>query len=153
MIDNLKILFKRDLNKLKTEIEGYTSEKNIWIVGDGISNAAGNLCLHLIGNLNAYIGVGLAKSDYQRDREREFAEKNRPRAQLLKQIDETITMVENALNGLTKSQMSSDFPIVIWDKPTEMGYTLMHLLTHLNYHLGQINYHRRLLDNDGIKRS
>ncbi|MEJ5996128.1 DUF1572 family protein [Pedobacter sp. Du54] len=145
-MESLKALFKRDLNKLKIEIESYTSEKNIWIVDKKISNSGGNLCLHLIGNLNAYVGVGLAKTGYIRNREREFANKNVERAVLVKQIEDTITMVENGLNGLTESKMSTDFPIEIWDKPTEMGYTLIHLLSHLNYHLGQINYHRRLLD-------
>ena len=145
-LESLKKLFKRDLNRLKTEIELYTSEKNMWIIDKEISNSAGNLCLHLIGNLNAYIGVGLANSGYIRNRELEFADKNIPKELLLKQIEDTISVVEIGLNTLTESRMHTDFPLVIWDTPTEMEYTLIHLLTHLNYHLGQINYHRRLFD-------
>jgi hypothetical protein len=76
----------------------------------------------------------------------EFALKNIPRAELIQKIEDAIMVVETGLNNLQDSQMGDDFPIVIWEKPTQMLYTLVHLSTHLNYHLGQVNYHRRLLD-------
>lgn len=142
----LKTLFTRDLQKLKQEIIAYKNEQVIWLVEESISNAAGNLCLHLIGNLNAYIGVGLAKTDYIRNRELEFSAKNVPRATLIKNIEETIAVVESGLDSLTEEQLKGNFPIVIWEKESETMFTLIHLTTHLNYHLGQINYHRRLLD-------
>ncbi len=145
--DTLVKLFKRDLEQLKTEIEKYNSEDNIWRVEPSISNSAGNLCLHIIGNLNAFIGVGLANTSYKRQRELEFSLKDVPRETLLRQIDETILVVEKGLKGLRADQMTNDFPVQIWDKPSEMEFTIIHLSTHLNYHLGQINYHRRLLDN------
>ncbi|WP_379083926.1 DUF1572 family protein [Pedobacter sp. UC225_65] len=142
----LKALFTRDLQKLKQEIIAYKNEETMWMIEESISNSAGNLCLHLIGNLNAYIGVGLAKTDYIRNRELEFSAKNVPRATLIKGIAETITVVENGLDSLTEEQLKGNFPIVIWEKESGMLFTLIHLTTHLNYHLGQINYHRRLLD-------
>lgn len=147
MIETLKKLFARDLAKLRNEIELYKNEHTIWHIEKGISNSAGNLCLHLVGNLNAYIGVGLAKTSYVRQRHLEFELKNIPKAELLKKIDDTIKVVEDGLNNITESQLQENFPVVIWEQPTEMGYTLIHLTTHLNYHLGQINYHRRLLNN------
>jgi hypothetical protein len=61
IIETLKTLFQKDLEKLKTEIELYDYEARIWYFEKGIANSAGNLCLHLIGNLNAYIGVGWVK--------------------------------------------------------------------------------------------
>src|SRR3569833_1126347 len=137
----LKVLFNRDLLKLKAEIEQYQYEANIWRVDKGIANSGGNLCLHLVGNLNAYIGVGLAKTGYIRQRDLEFTLKNIPRAELLQKIEDVILIVETGLNNL-----SDDHPIIIWEKPTQMHYTLIHLHSHLNYHLGQVNYHRRLLD-------
>ncbi len=146
MIDTLKWLFKRDLEKLKTELQQYQSEEHLWLVEKSIANSAGNLCLHLIGNLNAFIGAGLAKTSYVRQRDLEFTSTHIPRTTLLQQIDDTIIVVEKGLNNLTKEQLSGNFPIVIWDQPTGMEHTLILLATHLNYHLGQINYHRRLLD-------
>ncbi|MCB0374028.1 MAG: DUF1572 family protein, partial [Muricauda sp.] len=119
----------------------------LWRTDKNITNSAGNLCLHLIGNLNTFIGAGLAKTDYVRDREFEFAGKDVPRDSLLQQIDDTMIVVENGIDALTDEALSGDFPIQIWGKPTGMEFTLVHLATHLSYHLGQINYHRRLLDN------
>ncbi|MFK8054770.1 MAG: DUF1572 family protein [Saprospiraceae bacterium] len=142
----LAFLFTRDLNRLKSEIELYQSEKHLWLVDKMITNSGGNLCLHLIGNLNAYIGAGLAQTGYIRQRELEFSAKDIPRVTLKAQIEETIRVVERGLDTLTSEMLTGDFPIVIWDKPANMEFTLLHLHSHLNYHLGQINYHRRMLD-------
>ncbi|MEJ7643422.1 MAG: DUF1572 family protein [Chryseolinea sp.] len=144
--DTLKILFRKDLIKLKSELAQYTNEENIWRIDKDISNSAGNLCLHLIGNLNAYIGVGLAKTNYVRQRDLEFSSKGVPREHLLKDIDETMLTVESGLSNLADEQMAGAFPLIIWEQPMSVVYTLLHLQNHLSYHLGQINYHRRMLD-------
>jgi hypothetical protein len=106
LTETLKSLFNRDLNKLKLEIESYQNESQIWEIDKNISNSAGNLCLHLIGNINTYIGAELGKTGYIRDRPLEFSLKDIPRSELISKIEQT---------------------------------------THLGYHLGQINYHRRLI--------
>ena len=79
IIETLQKLFTRDLNKLKAEIELYRNENNIWRTDKGIANSAGNLCLHLTGNLNAYIGAELGNTGYIRHRELEFSLKDIPR--------------------------------------------------------------------------
>ena len=145
-LNNLTLLFTRDIIKVKTEIESYRMESNLWRVEGEITNSGGTLCMHLIGNLNAYIGVGLALTDYVRDRKNEFAGEGVSRTTLLQQLDDTLAVVTLGLSNLEASQLQDPFPIDIWDEPTEMEFTLLHLLTHLNYHLGQINYHRRLID-------
>lgn len=146
VLETLKKLFSRELNKLKTEIELYSSESNIWKTEGQIKNSGGNLCLHLLGNLNTYIGAGLAQTNYVRQRDLEFSMQDIPKAVLLQQIDDTIETVLTGLDKLTESQLKDDFPVVIWESPTETEFTLVHLITHLNYHLGQINYHRRIID-------
>ena len=78
MTESLKSLYNRDLNKLKFEIESYKDERSIWAVDKTISNSAGNLCLHLVGNLNAYIGAELGKTSYVRNRDLEFSLKDIP---------------------------------------------------------------------------
>ena len=125
----------------------YTSENNIWITDKSISNSAGNLCLHLVGNLNTYIGAVLGNSGYVRNRDLEFSLKNIPRNELLNKIDQTITVVENTLNQLQDEQLATEYPVLVWEEKTSTAYLLIHLATHLGYHLGQVNYHRRLLDN------
>lgn len=144
--DVLRGIFRRDLEKLATEITLFRLEENIWRVRTGISNSAGNLCLHLIGNLNTYIGAGLGDTAYVRDREAEFSLKSIPAAVLLKNIADTIVVVDTTLQQLTGEEMDKDYPILVFEKKTTVGYFLVHLATHLSYHLGQINYCRRLLD-------
>ena len=146
IIDSIKSLFLRDLNKLKKEISLYSSESNLWIVDKKIANSAGNLCFHLIGNLKTFIGGVLGGTGYVRQRDLEFSAKNIPRTSLLAQLDETIQIVEKTLDSLTDDVLANEYPIVVFKEKMTVGYFLIHLTTHLNYHLGQVNYHRRLLD-------
>ena len=147
IIETLKNLFNRDLKRLRKEIELYSNENNLWKVEKDIANSAGNLCLHLIGNLNTYIGKEIGKTGYIRNRELEFSLTNVPKIELLKKIDETILIVNNSLDKLTQEELLKEYPIIIFENATSTEYVLVHLTTHLTYHLGQLNYHRRLLDN------
>jgi hypothetical protein len=144
--ETLIILFTRDLQKLHQEIDLYDDENNIWKIEGEISNSAGNLCLHLIGNLNFHIGKQIGKTDYVRNRELEFSLKHIPKAELLEKIDETIIVVGSSFGKLTQEDLDSEYPVKVFDTMTSTEYLLVHLATHLSYHLGQINYHRRLLD-------
>lgn len=145
LIETLKSLFNRDLNKLKEEIEGYQTESQLWVIDKNISNSAGNLCLHLIGNLNTYIGAELGKTGYIRNRPLEFSAKDIPKNQLISKIDETILVVNNTLDILTEADLETIYPQIVFEKEMTTGFFLVHLSTHLAYHLGQINYHRRLM--------
>ncbi len=144
--DTLIMLFERDLQKLKTEIELYKTEENMWLVKDGISNSAGNLCLHLIGNLSHYIGAILGNTGYVRHREDEFSLKNIPRQDLITNIENCRLIIKTTLVKLTAADYEKEFEQQVFDKVITTGMMLMHITTHLTYHLGQINYHRRLLD-------
>jgi len=146
IVETLITLFTRDLQKLHQEMDLYHDEANIWKIEGEISNSAGNLCLHLIGNLNFHIGKQIGKTDYVRNRELEFSLKHIPKAELLQKIDETILIVESSLGKLTQEDLDSEYPVKVFDTMTSTEYLLVHLATHLSYHLGQINYHRRLLD-------
>jgi len=146
-IETLKVHFTENLKKLRAEIELYRKEENIWKIKDNIANSAGNLCLHLVGNLNTYIGSELGKIDYTRNRPLEFSLKNVPRHELLNKIDDTIEVVHRTLDNLEESTLANEYPIIVLDKKTSTEYFLIHLSNHLTYHLGQINYHRRLIDN------
>ncbi|GAA4211151.1 hypothetical protein GCM10022289_39660 [Pedobacter jeongneungensis] len=148
LTETLKKLFNRDLTRLKSEIEAYRNEANLWRIDRGIANSAGNLCLHLIGNLNTYIGATLGGTSYIRNRELEFSLKDLPQQELLKMIDETKTIVNQTLEGLSNEQISGEYPLLVFDEKTSTEFFLVHLTTHLTYHLGQINYHRRLLDQE-----
>ena len=142
----LQNLFRRDLAKLKDEIGLYRDEKKLWLVEKGITNSAGNLTLHLIGNLNTYIGAQIGKTGYIRQRPIEFSLKDVPRHELIQMITDAMKVVESSLDKLTVDQLEAEYPLLVFAEKMGTGYFLVHLSTHLNYHLGQINYHRRLLD-------
>lgn len=146
LIETLRSLYKRDLTRLKIEIESYQSESNLWIIDQGIANSAGNLCLHLIGNLNTYIGANLGQTGYIRNRELEFSLKDIPKQELIEKIEETLKIIDQTLSQLTPEQLEAEYPFLVLEEMTSTQFLLVHLLTHLTYHRGQINYHRRLLD-------
>lgn len=139
-------IFKRDLNKLKIEIEAYKDEENLWVLKDGISNSAGNLCLHLVGNLNHFIGAEFGKTGYIRQRELEFSLKDVPRLELINQVNDVSMVVENVLKLLTEEDLQKEYSRRASEEKMTTEFFLTHLTAHLSYHLGQINYHRRLID-------
>jgi len=139
-------LFERDLTKLKEELLTYHNEENIWKTEVQIPNSAGNLTLHLIGNLNAFIGAEIGKTGYVRNRPLEFSDKDVPREKMIAALDSTIQVIKNALSTLTEEDYAAEYPLVVFKEKMSTEYFLIHLAVHLGYHLGQINYHRRLLD-------
>ena len=145
MTESVKSLFTRDLNQLKKEIESYQNEEAIWKIDKDILNSAGNLSLHLVGNINHFIGAILGNSGFVRNRELEFSLKNIPKTELILQIEKTIETVHSSLDQLSEEDLKKEYPIQALGYPMTTEYFLIHLFGHLNYHLGQINYHRRLL--------
>jgi hypothetical protein len=146
LIETLTTLFGRDLQKLKEELELYRHEENIWRVDKEILNSAGNLCLHLIGNLNTYIGAELGGTNYVRNRPEEFSKKHVPRVELVAQIEQTIATLETSLASLSEDRLRDNYPLQVLSGIVSTEYFLVHLAMHLSYHLGQVNYHRRMLD-------
>lgn len=143
---SLQSLYTRDLNKLKLEIESYHNEDSIWKTDKNILNSAGNLCLHLVGNLNHFVGAQLGDSGYIRNRDLEFSLKDVPRVELIEKIEGTLVVVTSTLDKLSAEDMEKEYPLEALGYKMTTEYFLIHLFGHLSYHLGQINYHRRLLD-------
>lgn len=137
-------LYERDLGKLKDEIEQYSND-DLWKLDGSILNSAGNLCLHISGNLDHFFGAVLGDSGYIRDRDAEFSKQNIAKAELLSGIDRTLETVVSTLKKLNGDDLEKTYPIEVFGEPMTTGYFLTHLATHLNWHLGQVNYHRRLL--------
>lgn len=140
----LSTFFRRELDRLKDEINLFQNEEELWIVKDGISNPAGNLALHLIGNLNHFIGATLGDTGYVRDRDLEFSRKCVPSSEIIADIDRTKETISEVLSNITDEDLKKDYPIEKTFGKVSTAYLLIHLITHLNYHLGQINYYRRL---------
>ncbi len=139
-------LFDRDLGRLELEINDFNPESNLWVIPSGVLNSAGNLAVHLCGNLRHFIGHELGGFDYQRDREREFSVKNLPKNMILEEILLCKNQVKSSLDRLEDQILHEKYPIEHFGKPMTYGFFLAHLYGHLNYHLGQINYLRRIIE-------
>ena len=146
MKEDLRKLFLRDLGKLEKEINAYRHESSLWLIDKEILNSAGNLCKHLTGNLKHFIGHILGKTGYIRDREAEFSTTHLSKAALSLEIATTKEAINLSFDQLDTTKMKLKYPIDVLGYEMTVQYFLFHLLSHLNYHLGQINYHRRLLD-------
>jgi hypothetical protein len=138
--------YERDLRKLIEEVNLFKNEEDLWRTQGSVKNSSGNLVLHIIGGMNHLIGAVLAQSGYVRNRDQEFIIKGVERKILVAQLEELIAMINETLNTFTQEQMEAEYPI-FFDKPkTSISYVLLQLLLHLNYHLGQVNYLRRILE-------
>lgn len=145
--ETLKEIFTRDLNKLKEELNAYQDEESIWQTEKEVNNSGGNLCLHLIGNLKHFIGAILGDTGFVRNRDAEFSTANVPRSELLQRIDETIDVVNDILDLLSAEDLEKTYPIDVLRENMSTEFFLTHLATHLDYHLGQVTYHRRMSGN------
>ncbi len=138
-------LFERDLARLESEIRQYPDEELLWTVAGKIPNSPGNLCLHLCGNLQNYVGAILGKSGYVRNRPYEFEAKGLSRQYLLEEIAKTKSAVSGTLKAMSDDQLMLPYPEDVLGYPMTTLFFLNHLFGHFGYHLGQINYHRRLI--------
>ena len=147
MLNNdLANFYERDIRKLIEEVNLFRNEEDLWRTRGSLKNSSGNLVLHIIGGLNHLIGATLAQTGYIRNRDQEFIIKDVERKYLVAQLEELIAMINKTLSAITEDRMDSDYPI-FFDKPkASISYVLVQLLLHLNYHLGQVNYLRRVLE-------
>ena len=144
-IQTLQQLYNFEIENLTKEISLYSTNENLWITKENISNSGGNLVLHIIGNLNHFIGATLLQTNYVRNREAEFSDKNISKDILLQQLKNAQEIVNQAFEKMTEEDLQKTFPFDFMGVNTT-GFYLTRFLCHLSYHLGQINYHRRLLD-------
>lgn len=150
-IDYYIILFNRDINRLIAEVKGYPDEDTMWEVMPGTTNSAGNLVQHLIGNLKTYICNPFGNLKYERDRDTEFSARLFSNEEFLVTLQSLAGIVSYSLMKIPKAAMDAVYPreIMSIHPDQTIEYILIHLLSHLSYHLGQINYHRRYFSTFG----
>ena len=144
--NDIHFFYQRDIQRVIDEIGLFKDEANIWKIGGSIKNSAGNLVLHLTGGLNYLIGTNLSNTGYVRNRDAEFTIKGVDKEQLIEQLQELKSMIDKTISSLTEEQLESSFPIFFDKENATIRYVLIQLLLHLNYHLGQINYLRRMFE-------
>jgi hypothetical protein len=141
----LAAILDRDLAALRREVEAYPDERDLWREVPGVPNVGGTLVLHLTGNLQHYFGARLAGTGYVRDRPAEFARRDVPRSELLRDIDAARAAVKAASTAVGTAQLAADFPEAVGGSRIKTADYLMHLAVHFAYHLGQLDYHRRVV--------
>ncbi|GAB4135870.1 MAG: hypothetical protein Fur0041_10200 [Bacteroidia bacterium] len=137
--------YQKLLHQLATEISDFPDEQSLWKTTGQIKNAPGNLCLHLLGSMNYFIGTQLGDTGYVRNRELEFSSMGVPKSALLKQIEHTANTLHEILPHLTPQDYGKVYPLNTFGEDVTTVEVLVILYGHLNYHVGQINYMRRIL--------
>jgi hypothetical protein len=138
--------YERDIRKLIDEVNAFSNEEHLWQIEGSVKNSCGNLVLHIIGGLNFLIGTNLAHTGYVRNRDQEFIQKGSKRNDLVAQLEALIPMITGTLKALTRERMEEEYPMMFDDVKRPNSYVLLHLSLHLNYHLGPVNYLRRILE-------
>jgi hypothetical protein len=149
MKDWITTVMKRELQALRREIETYPDDEGLWEILPGIANPGGNLALHLAGNIQYFLGNVLGKNGYVRNRDAEFGSRDIPRDQLLSEIDNAIAAVDTGMGNLSESDLAKPYPEAVGGVSSTTGAFLAHFAVHLAYHLGQVDYHRRILTGEG----
>ncbi|MDH4090749.1 MAG: DinB family protein [Cyclobacteriaceae bacterium] len=145
LTQSLAAIFERDLTKLEEEIKLYQSEESLWIVAGAIKNSGGNLSLHVCGGLRYFVGTVLGHTNYERNRDYEFSARGVLKKDLRAEIQATKEDVKATLNKLDVLTLEKEYPLQVFGYAMTTTFFLIHLASHLSYHLGQVNYHRRLL--------
>ncbi len=143
--NDLAVLFRRDIERLIQEIEAFPDEKSLWECPAGMSNSAGNLALHLVGNLREFVGRQLGGVPYERQRDLEFSSIGIPAAELVQRIAEVRELIPGVIAAVTPGAMEAGHPDGVSRGMPSTRQFLFHLLGHFSYHLGQIDAMRRIL--------
>ncbi|WP_236646351.1 DinB family protein [Gemmatirosa kalamazoonensis] len=141
-------MLHRELGAVRRSVEAYPDEASLWQVPAGLPNAGGTLVLHIAGNLQHYIGAVLGNSGYVRDRDAEFSRRDVPRAELLAEIDAATEAVDRTLAALPNDWLDAVYPERVAGHDVLTRDYIIHLASHLAYHLGQLDYHRRAITGD-----
>ena len=147
--EDLAALYRRDLSRLIQQIEAFPKDETLWRTLPGITNSAGNLVLHLEGNLREYIGRQLGQIPYSRNRPVEFTAKGPGRQELINRVEELRRTIPTVIASLPPATMEAQYPETVLEKPLSTHAFLIHLYGHLNWHLGQIDSLRRALSGGG----
>jgi uncharacterized damage-inducible protein DinB len=119
------------------------SEKEIWWRPNTASNAAGNIVLHLCGNLRQWIISGLGGAPDMRARDQEFSERGPiPRRMLIKQLKTTVREACEIIDRLSAETLLQDFSIQGFHISGLVA--ILHVYEHFAYHAGQITYITKL---------
>jgi hypothetical protein len=145
--DELRRLLRRELAAFAREVELFPDDLSLFRTLPGVTNPAGNLGLHVAGNLKHYVGAVLGGTGYARNREAEFASRG-GRADVARELGEAAQVVDEVLARLPAAALDEPYPETVAGVALPTRLFLMHLAVHLSFHLGQASYLRRIVTAD-----
>ena len=148
LAETVSRLLVRELEAFERELALFADGDSVWRTVPGVTNSAGNLALHVAGNLQYYVGAVLGGSGYVRDREDEFGRRSEPRSGVTREIRAAIRVVQEVLRDLPGERLEREYPEPVNGLPLRTDRFLLHLCTHAAFHLGQAGYLRRVLTAD-----
>jgi hypothetical protein len=135
----------RELEGFKRELAHFPDDESVWAAHPAVTNSAGNLALHLAGNLQHFIGAVLGGTGYVRNRDLEFGQRSGPRENIYAELDAAISVVRRVLPSLPNERLDQEFPERVMGMTFRTSTFLVHLCAHAGFHLGQAGYLRRML--------
>ena len=119
-------------------------DETLWRTLPGVPNSAGNLALHVAGNLQQFVGAVLGGSAVVRNRDGECSRRAGARGELFEELQKAAVAVRTVVPNLTDAVLEHDFPEpVIPTRRIQTLRFLLHLCAHASFHLGQAGYLRR----------
>jgi DinB superfamily len=150
LLEDLKAIYLREVATLERELDLYPNDESVWKELPGLPNSAGTLILHVAGSLQHFFGATLGNTGYVRNREAEFSKRDVPRIELQKELEAARAGVNAGFANVTEARLSQPFPNKFTDTELSTQLTLLQFLSHLAYHLGQIDYHRRVVTGSNV---
>ena len=142
LADSQRLLGKEHLPHIVKCLQ-QLSENDIWWRPNAASNSAGNLVLHLCGNVRQWIISNLGENPDGRDRDSEFAERGPiPREVLTARLKSTVQEACEVLSRLHEETLSRKY--VIQGLHVTGLEAIAHVVEHFAYHTGQIVYITKL---------
>jgi uncharacterized protein DUF1572 len=148
LLETVRIMLQRELATVRRSIEAYPDEKSIWSTRPGLPNVGGTLALHLAGNLQHYFGALLGKTGYVRHRDLEFSRRDVPRKELLAGLDAAKLAIDTGMKAVSVDRLSDPYPEQLGGHTLTIGEVIVDMESHLAFHLGQLDYHRRVVTGD-----
>jgi uncharacterized damage-inducible protein DinB len=145
---NLAILLVRELATFERELALYPDDESLWKTTRGMANSAGNLALHVAGNLQHFVGAVLGVTGYARNRELEFGRRSGSREEVAAELQAASRVVREVLPALSEERLAAMYPEKLNGLAVRTDRFLMHLCAHAGYHLGQASTLRRILTGD-----
>lgn len=111
--------------------------ERVWWRANESSNSAGNLVLHLAGNVRQWIVSGVGGAEDTRHRDAEFAARDGIDVEsLISQLRAACADVDTVLAGLTTEQLGESRHIQ--GRDTSVFSAIYHVVEHFSGHTGQI---------------